>query len=270
MGIFIDTCVLPRAHLEAGRIYRERFGPALGFELLMMFDLEDFEEDLKQNLDLFSSGPLMFHEPVWGVEHTAPRSSAEWEEGMRHLRLTQKYARILRPQSMVFHLNNAKVPWDKRDVMLKNALRSLEETRDMFPDVTILTENTGIRAEGTQLLDQQEFTSLCLSLKLPVLIDVGHANANGWDLKKLIGDLSKQIGGFHLHNNNSIRDQHNRLRDGTLDFASLMLFLDLTVPEVPRVIEYTRPAFHGKALFEDIEYLMSLIRCDAGKNEERV
>ncbi|MBR4503198.1 MAG: TIM barrel protein [Clostridia bacterium] len=260
MGIFIDTCVLPRAHLEAGRIYRERFGRSLGFELLMMFDLDDFEDDLKKNLDLFSSGPLMFHEPVWGVEHTAPRGSAAWEEGMRHLRLTQKYALILRPSAMVFHLNNGQVPPGKRDIMLQNALRSLEETWDMFPDTTLLTENTGILSEGTQLIDQQEFTDLCRDRQLPVLIDVGHAHANCWDLKKLVRDLKKLIGGFHLHNNDGVRDRHNRLRDGTLDFASLIPFLEHEAPGIPRVIEYTRPAFHGEPLAEDIEYLMKLTR----------
>ncbi len=265
MGIYIDTCVLPRAQLETGRFYRERFGESLGFELLMMFDLDDFEDDLKRNLDLFSTGPLIFHEPVWGVEHTSPRGSAAWEEGMRHLLLTQKYARILRPSAMVFHLNNGLVPPEKKDAMLQNALRNLEETQDMFPDTTLLTENTGILTEGTQLLDQREFTSLCLSLGLPVLIDVGHANANGWDLKKLIRDLSGLIGGFHLHNNDGLRDRHNRLRDGTLDFASLIPFIDLETPDVPRVIEYTRPAYHGEPLAEDIEYLMKLTRVSGNK-----
>ena len=66
MKCYIDTCVLPRSQLETGSIYRERFGASLGFELLMMFDLPDFEENLKRNLDLFASGPLVFHEPVWG------------------------------------------------------------------------------------------------------------------------------------------------------------------------------------------------------------
>ena len=86
MNIYIDTCVLPRAQLQEGRIYREKFGKDLGFELLMMFDLPEFEENLKQNLDLFAEGPLFFHEPVWGVEHTALPGSAAWEESMYHLR----------------------------------------------------------------------------------------------------------------------------------------------------------------------------------------
>jgi len=258
MGIYIDTCVLPRSQLETGRIYREQYGASLGFELLMMFDLPDFEENLKKNLDLFADGPLLFHEPVWGVEHTAPRGSVPWEKGMYHLRLTQKYAGILQPSAMVYHLSNGPVPPGERDGMLRCTLENLEEMREMFPGTTILTENTGIQADGTLLLDQAEFTDLCQDRQLPVLIDVGHANANSWDLPKLIADLRGLIGGFHLHNNDGVHDLHNRLRDGTLDLAALLPHINREAPDVPRVIEYSRPAFHGDPLLEDIAYLQTL------------
>ena len=112
--------MLPRSQLEAGRIYRECFGPSLGYELLMMFDLPDFEENLRRNLDLFADGPLVFHEPVWGVEHSAPRGSAAYEEGLYHLRLTRKFAEILRPEKMVCHLNNGRVPAGKKEEMLRS------------------------------------------------------------------------------------------------------------------------------------------------------
>ena len=258
MSIFIDTCVLPRCQLQTGRIYRERFGPRLGFELLMMFDLPEFEENLKQNLDLFMGGQLMFHEPVWDVEHSAPKGSAEWERSMFHLRLTRKYAEILRPASMVVHLNNCAVPPEEKSRMLRTAIENLEEMREMFPDIKLLVENTGTKADGTVLLDQAEFTDLCRERKLPVLIDIGHANANGWDIPLLIRDLQGQIGGFHLHNNDGIHDLHNRLMDGTLDMEKVIPYMDRLAPDAPRVIEYSRTAFHGEPLFGDIETLKAL------------
>ena len=258
MRVFIDTCVLPRSKLETGRIYREKYGASLGFELLMMFDLPDFEDNLKRNLELFAEGPLIFHEPVWGVDHAEPRGSVQWEEGLYHLRLTQKYAAILHPSAMVVHLSNGPVLSGMRDSMLRSALENLEEMREMFPGVRLLTENTGIRADRTQLLDQQEFTDLCRSRKLPVLIDVGHANANGWDLPKLIRDLGDLTEGFHLHNNDGIHDLHNRLRNGTLDLAELVQCMNKYAPDAARVIEYTRPTLHGDPLMEDIAYLQEL------------
>ena len=258
MNIYIDTCVLPRAQLQTGRIYRERFGSRIGFELLMMFDLPGFEQNLEENLDLFREGPLMFHESVWGVEHTAPRGSKAWEEGMYHLRMTRKFAEILHPASMVYHLNNCAVPAEGRDLALRTALENLAEMRDMFPGVELLVENTGTKADGTMLLDQGEFTDLCRGEKFPVLIDLGHAGANGWDIQRLIRDLRDQIRGFHLHNNDGMHDLHNRLTDGILDYRELIPCMDLLVPDAPRVIEYSRPAYHGEPLLQDIETLKKL------------
>ena len=251
MNLYIDTCVLPRSQLQTAGIYREQYS-SLGLELLMMFDLPDFEENLKQNLDLFKAGPLVFHEPVWGVEHSAPKGSKAWEDGMYHLRLTQKYAEILHPPAMVVHLNNCPVKPGMKDEMLRTALQNIEEMQEMFPGVTLLYENTGTKADGTILLNQAEFTDLCRGRKFPVLVDVGHAHANGWDIRKLVRDLQGQIRGFHLHNNDGVHDLHNRLEDGTLDFRELIPYLDETVPDAFRVIEYSRPAYHGEPLLEDI------------------
>ena len=258
MNLFIDTCVLPRSQLEKGKFYRDRFGSCLGFELLPMFDLPDFADNLDRNLDLFAGGPLLFHEPVWGVEHAAPKGSAAYEESMFHLRLTKKYADILHPAGMVVHLNNGPVPAGAADAMLQTALRNLEEMQDWFPSVPLLLENSGIRGDGTLLLDQAAFTELCRSRNMRVLVDVGHANANGWDLRKLTGDLRKQIAGFHLHNNDGVHDLHDRIRNGTIDFPALIDLIDRLLPDVPRVIEYIRPALHGPPLAEDIAYLQAL------------
>ena len=269
MNIYIDTCVLPRAQLQEGRIYREKFGKDLGFELLMMFDLPEFEENLKQNLDLFAEGPLFFHEPVWGVEHSEPKGSKAWEEGMYHLRLTKEFSDILHPEAMVYHLNNGVILPEEKERRIQTALENYEAMREMFPDVQLLVENTGTKADGTMLLTQAEFTDLCRYRKLPVLIDVGHATANGWDILKLIRDLHGQIGGFHLHNNDGLHDLHNRLTDGVLDIRELVSCMDLLVPDAPRIIEYSRPAYHGEPLISDIETLRGMSGVQtAGKAEE--
>ena len=230
----MDTCVLPRSRLETARIYRERFGAGLGFELLPMFDLPDFEENLKGNLALFREGPLLFHEPVWGVEHGAPKGSPAYESGMFHLRLTRKYAQILHPSGMVCHLNNGPVPGELRNRVLANALENLEEVREMFPGTEIFVENTGLKTDRTMLLDQAEFTDLCRDRHLPVLIDVGHAHANGWDLPGLISSLQGQIRGFHLHNNDGRFDLHQRLGDGTLNMPELIPLIVAAAPDVPQ------------------------------------
>lgn len=261
MKIFIDTCVLPRAKLETAKIYREKYGKDLGFELLPMFDLKDFEDNLKENISLFEEGSTVFHEPVWGVEHSAPKGSNAYEEGMYHINLTKKYADILKPKDMVYHFNNCVVPQDMKEQMLKTSLENLDEMREIFSNVRIIVENTGTDIDGNKLLDQNEFTDLCRDKNFDVLIDVGHANANSWDIKKLVEDLKDQIKGFHLHNNDGIHDLHNRLNDGTINFNDLMPFIKSKVPQAAWIIEYTRPIYHGQPLIEDIAMLLNYEVC---------
>ena len=259
MQIYIDTCVLPRSHMECAGYYRDCFGPEIGFELLPMFDLPDFEANLRQNLSLFEKGPLIFHEPVWGVEHSTRKGSPAYEASMYHVRLTQKYAEILQPTDMVYHLNNCRVLPSQKDRMLSVTLENLEEMRDLFPDVRLLVENTGTKAEGNLLLDQAEFTDLCREKGFGLVIDVGHAHANGWDLFPLIRELKSQIRVFHLHNNFGHLDEHNRIGLGTIDFDALIPFIRDTVPDAKLVIEYLKPVYHGQPLKDDIRSLMRAI-----------
>lgn len=259
MEIYIDTCVLPRCQLETAKIYREEFGEKICFELLPMFDLPEFEANLEANIDFLREGMISFHEPVFCVEHSAPKGSPEYEQSMYHINLTKKYADILHPVHMVYHLNNCTVTPETKAEMLATSLINLEEIREIFTGVQILVENTGTDIKSDKLLDQQEFTDLCRQKGFDVLIDIGHANANSWDIKKLITDLKAQIRAFHLHNNDGIHDLHNRLTDGTLNFPEVMKHIRSEVPDADLIIEYTRPEYHGKPLEEDIKTLCSMI-----------
>ena len=256
MELLIDTCVLPRCRLEEAQIYKDRFGSDVGFELLPMFDLAAFERNLEKNLPLFTGECLFFHEPVWGVEHSAPKGSRAYEKGMYHILLTKKYAEILHPTDMVYHLNNCRVPYDKKEEMLRVSLENLGEMRSLFPGTRFLVENTGTDIERTKLLNQKEFTKLCRERSLDVLIDVGHANANSWDLFRVITDLKDNIRGYHFHNNDGMNDLHDRIYDGTIDFDELLPFIAETTPDAVWVIEYTRPEYHGAPLMEDIAALL--------------
>ena len=258
MRIYIDTCVLPRCQLETAKIYREEFSD-IGFELLPMFDLPEFEANLEANLDFLSEGAICFHEPVFFVEHTAPKGSPEYEQSMHHLRLTKKFADILHPSHMVYHLNNCIVTPGTKAQLLNTSLANLEEIREMFTGVRILVENTGTDVKGDKLLDQQEFTELCRQEGFDVLIDIGHAHANSWDIRQLIGDLKGQIRAFHLHNNDGVHDLHNRLTFGTMNFPEVMKCIRGEVPDADLVIEYTRPEYHGQPLLEDIKTLCGMI-----------
>ncbi|MBR0256276.1 MAG: hypothetical protein IJQ58_00935, partial [Synergistaceae bacterium] len=169
--IYINTCVLPRCQLETAKIYREAFGDKVCFELLPMFDLSAFEANLEANIDFFREGTVCFHEPVFCVEHSAPKGSPAYEEAMHHIMLTKKYADILHPVHMVYHLNNCAVTPETKDSMLATSLENLAEIRGIFEGVQIVIENVGTDVKGDKLLDQEEFTGLCREKGFDVLID---------------------------------------------------------------------------------------------------
>ncbi len=254
----INTCVFGREQLYKAGEYSDMYRNQVGFEILSKFDLPEFETELQETLPVFEKHHIGFHGPVFCAEHSAPRGSAAYEETMMHIHKTLPYAKHLKSDYLVMHLNNCIVEPEKKDEMLRNALENYKELQELFGtfDCRIYVENTGTIVQRNMLLDQAEFTDLCRQEKFDVLIDIGHANANGWDLRKLVLDLKDQIRAFHLHNNDGIHDQHRRLYDGTLDFDAFRGLIDKEVPQARRIIEYTRPELEGSTLHEDIKIML--------------
>ncbi|MBO5550613.1 MAG: TIM barrel protein [Lachnospiraceae bacterium] len=257
--IYVDTCVYGTGKMEKVPEYATTFGKRIGFEILAMFDLPDFEEKLKAQLPVFSQHKAAFHGPVFCVEHSAKRGTPAYEETMWHVRKTRDYARELHSRHFVMHLNNCEVAAGKKEEMLKNALENYQELTEMFGafDCPVYVENTGTILQKNMLLDQGEFTDLCRSEGFEVLIDLGHAHANGWDIYRLIDDLAPQIRAYHLHNNDGSRDLHNRLHEGTMDFDRVFAHILEKTPEADLVIEYTRQTQEGEGLYEDIRELIA-------------
>lgn len=256
--IDINTCVFGVEKMEKVPAYAEAYGDKIGFEILAMFDLPEFEEELKAYLPVFSASPVSFHGPVFQAEHSAKRGTKEYEETMWHVKKTYEYAKILHGSHFTMHLNNCEVFPEKRDEMLRNALENYRELSDMLGAIGchIYVENTGTLRQKNVLLDQQEFVDLCRQQNFEVLIDIGHAHANGWDLYRLIDDLAPQIRAYHLHNNDGSRDLHNRLHEGTMDFDGVLRHLREKTPDADEIIEYIRTEQEGAGLREDIEELL--------------
>ncbi len=256
--IYINTCVFGAAKMEKVPEYTASYDQEIGFEILSMFDLPEFEGKLKAQLPSFEASSISFHGPVFCAEHSAKRGTKEYEETMWHVRKTYEYAKALHSRHFTMHLNNCEVLPEEKDLMLQNALENYRELSEMFGaiDCPIYVENTGTIRQKNMLLDQQEFTDLCRQQKFEVLIDIGHAHANGWNLIRLIDDLASQIRAYHLHNNDGSRDLHNRLHEGTMDFDRVLAHIREKTPEADEIIEYIRTEQEGEGLREDIEELL--------------
>ena len=258
--IYVNTCVYMTEKLEKVPDYAAKYGERIGFEILPMFDIQEYEEKLKPVLPAFRAHKISFHGPVFCAEHSAKRGTKEYEETMWHVNKMFPYAKELHASHFTMHLNNCVVVPEKKDEMLQNALENYRELRELFDPIgcAVYVENTGTTVQKNRLLDQQEFTDLCREQHFEVLIDIGHAHANGWDIIRLINDLAPQIRAYHLHNNDGNRDLHNRLHDGTMDFDAILSHIREKTPEADEIIEYIRTAEEGPGLQQDIEELLSV------------
>lgn len=258
--VYVNTCVFGTDKIPLMADYIRNYRGNIGFEILPMFDIDVFEERLKAVVPLLKTCPISFHGPVFYAEHSAPKGSSEYDETMWHVRKTLTYAKLLGSTHFTMHLNNCAVKPVTKSTMLQNALENYKELEDIFGafGCKIFVENTGIELKNNVLLNQDEFTELCIKKNFDVLIDIGHANANSWDIKKLIHDLKGQIRAYHLHNNDGVHDDHNRLHDGTIDFDDLMQVIISETPDAEHIIEYTKTKQEGPGLREDIESLLKL------------
>ncbi len=256
--VYVNTCVYGAQKFHLIRDYIDLFGENIGFEILSMFDLPEFEPALREEIPFLKKQRISFHGPVFCAEHSAKKGSDAYEETMYHVGKTLEYTKILGSTHFTMHLNNCKVDPGKKEEMLRNALENYNELRDMFEPFGchIYIENTGTKIQGNMLLDEDEFVSVCKREGFEVLIDVGHANANGWDVPRVIHELSGQIRAYHLHNNDGIHDEHRRLHDGTLDIQTVLDVIRKETSEAELIIEYVRQEQEGEGLKEDIREVL--------------
>lgn len=262
MAVLLSSNMLLSERFPETLAYVWKLSGKIGIEVFPTFDSPAFEPVLKDALPFLKMLDISFHEPYYHTDHTDPEGTERYEETMAMERQTAHYAGLLKSHYVVFHHNNIRVPEnDPEEVhrMKKESCRNFRKIESMYADqnVPVLVENVGVHSIGNVLFDQEEFTDLCIREDYQVLIDIGHANANGWDLFRLMRDLKDRIAAYHLHNNDGFHDSHQRIHSGTLDFER---FLDAWRENgvlTDWVLEYAgNVASDREGVLEDLRYLL--------------
>lgn len=260
MKLSINTCVFPKGNFHNVKNYLDKYGDKIGIEILAKFDEDTFASELDASEAFLKKTHVGFHSPVWYCEPSAKVGTPEYASTKYHNDLTCEYARKLNCEYLIYHLNNCVADADKRFELLDTSLANLRELRAQFDFCPIYVENTGTPFDGTLLLNQEEFTSLCIRENFEVVCDIGHAIASGWDLDKLLEDLGGRIRVFHVHNNDGVRDLHNRIHDGIFDVPAFVRKACVAAPQSILTLEYTRAEYEGTPLMADLDILLDLIK----------
>ncbi|MDO5146665.1 MAG: sugar phosphate isomerase/epimerase [Eubacteriales bacterium] len=262
MAILISTNMCGAGGLGEIMPYLEAYD-TLGVELFPLFHKEGFEDDLNACIPHLENRPICFHGPYHLVEHSAPKGSEKYEEAMRLTEKTAKYCKKLNSSHFVFHHNNCVVHDEEKERMIQTSCENYRVIEEMLcrDGIRIVVENAGVKDRKNMLFDMDEFIDLCKKENYAVLVDIGHAHANGWDLRRLIEELKGQIVAYHLHNNDGVHDSHKRLHDGSLDFDRFLDCMMELTPEADLVIEYAQEVSGDEeGIMQDIGELMSRVR----------
>ena len=258
MALLISTNMYKAEEFKRVLPYVEKWRGQVGVEVFPMFHQQIFAPLLEESTDILSRVPISFHGPYYKAEHSAPQGTPEYEYTMELVEQTLHYSEKLNSRYMVFHHNNCAVRDKER--MLRDSCVNYRRVEELFRPLGIpaAVENAGVMDRNNMLLDENEFVSLCRTEKYPVLIDIGHAHANGWDLRGVMERLKGQILAYHLHNNDGVHDSHRRIGDGTLEFESFMTWAREYTPQADLVVEYgMETADDCQGIVEDVERLLA-------------
>lgn len=262
MSILVSTSMYSSKNFKNILHFAERYKGKVGAEIFPRFDEPEFVGVLRECLPVLKNMPISFHEPYFEVEHTADFDSKEYRMTMHRLSSMLKYGSVMGCEYIVYHHNNCAVPEDKKEKLLKISQDNLHEvTQLLLPyGIRVAVENAGTIAKNTMLLNEKEFIALCKESVCNVVLDLGHINANGWNLRNVMSSLKNRIIAYHIHNNYGNSDEHNRIFDGTLDFNEFLKnYCELT-PNANLVLEYDEKlADNEDEICMDIDYLIETL-----------
>jgi sugar phosphate isomerase/epimerase len=265
MSIYISTNLYRPEQLKEIFQLLDKIGdPAVGIELFPEWQSEVFCRELAEHMEEFRRYLISLHGPYYCTEHSKPEGTEEYARAMQYFYQTLELSQRLKSRYIVYHHNNCRVEPMNREEMIRVSTENLTKLRgeaERF-HTQLVIENAGVLSRGNMLFDEEQFIHMAQSMPENILLDVGHAHANGWDISNVIAKLAHKIIAYHMHNNNGCEDNHNRIHDGTLDFAQLLACYKKYTPQADIVIEYGPQCAQDRdGIIQDVAYIKKALNC---------
>ena len=232
-----------------------------GIELFPEFHDPEYEASLIRCMDKLKGRRISFHGPYYHAEHSKDIGTPECAVTDRYFFKTLEYARLLNSKYVVFHHNNCKIK--NRDEMERISGQNLNRlnVRAEAAGTALVVENVGVRKDERVLFNEEQFIEMARRIPNGILIDIGHANCNGWDLENVLKSLADKICAYHLHNNDGAEDSHRSIAEGTLDIERFFRLYQKYTPDADLVIEYNK-SYRSKPekIVEDVKLIKALLK----------
>lgn len=262
MAIFVSSLIRGFDQMEEiARWVNGQNRDWLGVELIAFTHDEGYWERLNKLLPQLTC-PLTFHGPYIGVEAASPRGTAGYDHMIDSYRRVCWLAGAYRVRHIVFHYTQKGVTEEERSEVQAVSRENIRAVLDIGREygVEIVVENLPLPAQGLPLYDNGEYAGLYRQFPdLTGIIDVGHARLTGLDMESMLAEWGTRIHAYHFHNNDGVRDCHNRLDDGVIDYRALAGLYRKYTPNARIVLEYEPHAWVSRErLAEDISLVRRL------------
>jgi len=259
VNIFISTNLYESEQLEELFALMDKIGDqSVGVEVFPEWQSEVFYRKLADYMKHFQKYLISLHGPYYYTEHSKAEGTVEYIRSTEYFRQTLELSKRLKSRYIVYHHNNCRVEAGSKQQMMKVAAENLAELRRQAEHygAKLVVENAGVLARGNMLFNEDEFLEMAESIPDDILLDIGHAHANGWDISRVMKKLAHKIVAYHVHNNDGYEDKHNRILDGTLDFDQFMFLYRQYTPQADIVVEYGKQCSQDlDAIVKDVEYI---------------
>lgn len=242
----------------------EPFGTEVGIELFIHTRSTLYLEQLKKVKSWSRDLPLALHGPFLSVEASSIPGTKEYETFMNAYKTAFDVAADLRCEYMVFHDHECYVDISQKEKLQRQCISNMKMLMEKAEKtgVKLLLENLALPSKGEPIFNEKEYIGLAeLFPDSEFLIDVGHLNVSGWNMKTVISSLANRIKGYHIHNNDGENDYHNRIGVGTADYKKFFELYREYTPDADITLEYGDN--HGITIsdvHEDIKCVMKYIK----------
>lgn len=188
-----------------------------------------------EELEYWGDRDLSIHGPCVAVNLAAP-DNVDYDHIFGK---TFAYAKKCGAEFVVVHTNEL---WsDDKKAIQAMVIKRLDDIMLLAKKygIKMVIENVGLRTKNSVLFDWHEFIDLFERFpQAGALLDVGHANVNGWDIPATVRALGNRLVACHVHDNDGSGDDHLPVGQGNVDWSAYFEAVKECAPEAVQVMEY--------------------------------
>lgn len=179
------------------------------------------------------------HPPAWDINLTSQMyelRKVSWDLHVKALH----FAAEIGASQMVLHPGFYGWPsFDKEEAKRRAREITIQLSEIAKPlGVKLAFENVGGPMQSLYTFDEYSCALDGIDENVGYLIDIGHANMNGWDVPKLIRKVSNRLFGLHIHDNNGKIDEHLPMYEGNLNWEEIYAAMCTVGEDCEFILEY--------------------------------